>query len=151
MTVDRKSVSSEVVEAYWPEHRKEIAEIRRQVFIEEQQVPEALEWDELDDTAKHLCIFSTTTPGVVVAYARLLPQGKLTRMAVLAPYRKCGLGSTLVTQALRLARDAGLERVILDAQCDARLFYAKHGFSTQGDEFWEAGIKHICMVRNFNE
>ena len=35
---------------------KEIKEIRREVFVIEQKVPENLEWDGLDSTAEHVLL-----------------------------------------------------------------------------------------------
>jgi hypothetical protein len=66
-------------------------------------------------------------------------------MAVLAEYRGCGIGFTLLELAIRKARWLGLPEVFLHAQLDAEPFYSKAGFVRRGEEFVEAGIRHVEM------
>ena len=61
----------------------EIKKIRTTVFIEEQNVPEELEWDEYDDTSTHFLAYYNDTP---VGTARLLKDGHIGRMAILKDY-----------------------------------------------------------------
>ena len=43
-----------------PDDKKNLSTIRRSVFIEEQKVPESLEWDEDDAYSKHYLFFIKT-------------------------------------------------------------------------------------------
>lgn len=126
----------------WPQHRSAITALRTEVFIEEQAVPAAEEWDDLDSGAQHLGIWRD---GELVAYSRLLPSGKLTRMAVAAGDRGRGLGSALLQFALDRARAKRYSRVFLHAQWAARGLYLRAGFEVDGPEFLEAGIRHLPM------
>ena len=45
--------SYQVIEASWSEHEEVLKDIRRQVFIEEQEIPQAIEWDGMDEEATH--------------------------------------------------------------------------------------------------
>lgn len=128
----------------WDEHYQEIRAIRRLVFIEEQQVPESDEWDGLDDTAHHYLAIADDT-AQPVATARLLPTGRLTRMAVLPQWRNQGIGSKLLRHVIDHARQSGRTRVTLHAQLQAESFYSGHGFIRTGEVFSEAGIEHITM------
>ncbi|MFP3873780.1 MAG: GNAT family N-acetyltransferase [Thiohalophilus sp.] len=124
--------------------RPAIEAIRRQVFIEEQQVPEELEWDGLDDQAIHLLV--TVADDTPIATARLLPDGHIGRMAVLPGWRGQGVGTAMLRRLLELARAQHLPRVFLNAQVSAEGFYAKAGFHSEGEIFMDAGIPHKRMV-----
>jgi predicted GNAT family N-acyltransferase len=47
------------------------------------------------------------------------------------------------------ARARGDKQVVLSSQSHAAPFYERHGFSIDGDEFFEAGISHINMQYTF--
>ncbi|MDY6980779.1 MAG: GNAT family N-acetyltransferase [Pseudomonadota bacterium] len=130
------------------EARAAIESIRRQVFIEEQQVPETLEWDGLDEQATHLLARVGELP---VATARLLPDGHIGRMAVRQAWRKQGIGMALLERLLDLARERALPQVFLNAQLAALDFYARAGFHTTGSTFMDAGIPHKRMVLELDQ
>lgn len=119
--------------------------IRRAVFIEEQGVPESLEIDGRDPACLH--VLAWAAEGGPVGTARLLPEGKIGRVAVLAPWRGRGVGSALVRRLVEAADAAGLAKVSLHAQSGTTGFYEKLGFAAEGEEFEEAGIPHRRMVR----
>ena len=134
-----------VREVDWNARRSELHAIRRAVFIEEQHVPEELEWDEADAHCRHVLAFSPE--GEAVGTGRLLPDGHIGRMAVLKAWRGRGAGSAILNRLLDLARASGFDTVRLHAQTHAVGFYAKHGFTVTGDEFMEAGIPHRAMTQ----
>ncbi|MEW6120561.1 MAG: GNAT family N-acetyltransferase [Pseudomonadota bacterium] len=126
-------------------HGIELGRIRRAVFIEEQGVPEALEWDAHDAVSMHwLAVLADGSP---VGCARLLPDGYLGRMAVLRAWRGQGIGRALLHAALHEAQRRGLDAVRLSAQLHAADFYRCAGFVTEGAPYEEAGIPHIAMVK----
>lgn len=116
--------------------------IRRQVFVEEQHVPEALEWDSADATATHLlaCI-----DGQPVGCARVLPEAHIGRMAVLPAWRGQGIGEALLMQAIQCCRQQGATQVALSAQTHAVGFYAQVGFVVCSAPYLDAGIPHVDM------
>ena len=130
--------------ADWHPNQAIICDIRRQVFIEEQQVPASLEWDGLDETAVH--VLGHLGGNRVCATARLLTTGQIGRMAVLPDCRYKGLGSALLAELVSAAANAGMYEVSLHAQLQARCFYERHGFSAVGSTFKDAGIPHIAMI-----
>lgn len=133
-----------IIETAWARDAARLAEVRRVVFIEEQGVPEALEWDDFDARSLHLL---ATSHGTAVGCARLLPDGHIGRMAVLPAWRGRGIGRALLAAALRAARARGFGTVRLSAQTRAAGFYAHAGFIAEGTEYLEAGIPHIAMAR----
>lgn len=129
----------------WAETRAELESIRREVFVLEQKVPEDDEWDARDADAIHLLAFARSEPRPV-GTVRLLPEGKITRMAVLRSHRGQGIGAILLHEALALAAKLGLRQVFLDAQIEALGFYRKYGFILVGHIFLDAGIQHQRMT-----
>ncbi len=127
--------------------RAALKKIRRRVFIEEQQVPEELEWDEHDATARH---FLVLLDNEAIACARLKNDGRIGRMAVLPEHRNNGIGTQLLHYVLQTASDQKLKQLYLHAQVSAADFYKKQGFTEQGDVFFEAGIAHKKMLKQLN-
>lgn len=140
-------MTQRITDSAWPAHEQAIAQLRRAVFIEEQQVPESLEWDYEDAKARHFCLWQGE---VLAAYARLLfpasGTGKLTRMAVCRSLRGRGLGRDLLQHIVSWARQAGLAELVLDAQIQAEGFYAQQQFVAGGEVFLDAGIEHRHMA-----
>ena len=133
--------------AVWGDDESAIAQVRRTVFIEEQGVPAVLEWEARD--AECRWFLARDAQGRPVGIARLTPEGTIGRMAVLAPWRRQGVGSALLAAALCAARTRGLSRITLSAQTHALGFYARHGFVAVGPEFPDAGIPHRAMTLEF--
>jgi predicted GNAT family N-acyltransferase len=117
--------------------------VRRAVFIEEQQVPEALEWDEWDERSVHF--LAQTPAGEPIGTGRLLPDASIGRMAVMSAWRGQGVGSSLLAALLDLARQRGERVVRLSAQTHAIPFYRRFGFEPEGPEYLDAGIPHRLM------
>ena len=119
------------------------SEIRRKVFINEQNVPQEEEWDGLDTECLH---FLAMLDGQPVGTARLLPDAHIGRVAVLANARGTGIGVLLMQAAIEAARQAGHIQVALSAQVHALAFYERLGFVAHGEEFMDAGIPHREMT-----
>ncbi|HHJ35290.1 MAG TPA: GNAT family N-acetyltransferase [Gammaproteobacteria bacterium] len=128
----------------WETDNKQISVIRRQVFIDEQNVPEEMEWDEYDSSSTH---FIATIDDRAIATSRLKPDGQIGRMAVLAGYRNQGIGGKLLQFVLLCATEKNMGKLYLHAQVSAIAFYEKHGFSTRGEVFYEANIPHREMLK----
>jgi predicted GNAT family N-acyltransferase len=139
-----KTYAFTLVTTEWHLHREALSAIRRHVFIEEQHVPESLEWDDEDEDAIHLLAFSLD--GDAIGCARLLHDGRLGRMAVLPEWRGRGVGSALLAHALELLREQCFEQVMLSAQTHAIGFYELAGFRVCSEVYDDAGIPHRDMV-----
>ena len=144
-----ESAGFKVREIGWEEGRQALSAVRRAVFIEEQGVPEALEWDGRDARALHL--LAEDAQGNPIGTARLLDDGRIGRMAVLSSWRGHGVGQALLGRALDLARRQGVASVHLDAQVTAIGFYRRSGFVAYGEVFLDAGIPHRSMKMPLGE
>jgi predicted GNAT family N-acyltransferase len=129
--------------ARWPDDAATLQAIRREVFVEEQQVPQDIEWDGRDGECLHA--LAVTAAGEPIGCGRLLPDGHIGRLAVRRAWRGRGVGAALLQHLVGLARGAGHARVVLNAQTHAAGFYRRYGFLPIGEEFMEAGIAHQAM------
>ena len=132
--------------ADWSRDQHSLKAIRYAVFCVEQGVPEALEWDGSDGECVHA--IAEDPAGQPVGCGRLLPDGHIGRMAVLAAWRGKGVGNALLVHLVALARSRGDAKAMLNAQTHALPFYARHGFVAVGESFEEAGIPHLAMERS---
>lgn len=127
----------------WNDAGAALRAVRINVFVEEQHVPERLEWDGLDGHCLH--VLATTAEGEAVGTGRLLPDGHIGRMAVLAPWRGRGVGRLLLVELIAAARERGHTCVELSAQTHAIGFYRRSGFEVVSAEYLDAGIPHQTM------
>ena len=128
----------------WSEALPLARPVREKVFVDEQGVPSELEWDEWDERCEHAV--ACDPEGRAIGTARLVPDGRIGRMAVLAEWRRRGVGAALLEALIALARERSMPRVTLHAQTHAAGFYRRFGFSERGGEFSEAGIAHVGMT-----
>lgn len=133
-----------VVSTTWAKDRVSLREIRDIVFIQEQGVSRDLEWDDLDEGAEHFLAYYDDEP---VGCARLLENKKVGRMAVLAAYRKHGIGRELLDHITRHASQKRYTRLELSAQCHAYEFYRRSGYQASSSPYEDANIPHIDMER----
>ncbi len=135
-----------VIKADWATRQQALEQVRGAVFIEEQGVPADIERDGLDSECQHLlAIDSANAPPRPVGAVRLMPDGRIGRMAVLPAYRGQGIGTLLLLGIVNVARSAGFKRLTLHAQVHALNFYSTHGFMPVGEDFIEGGINHRTM------
>ncbi len=134
--------------ADWHTDGAMLSAIRHEVFIVEQRVPEHEEWDERDALCRH--VIALARGGAAIGTGRLLSDGYIGRMAVLKPWRGRGVGRSLLTTLIAMAREAGFTETRLHAQTHALDFYCKQGYTPVGEEFMEAGIPHLEMRLNLS-
>ena len=123
------------------------AAVRIAVFVQEQGIPVAEEWDKDDAGALHAVI--TDAQDVPIATGRLLqPQpglAQIGRMAVLSSHRGQHLGASILQALCDAAYARGDTQCVLHAQRSAEGFYRRHGFEPEGEPYDEVGIEHITM------
>lgn len=128
-------------------------EIRKEVFVEEQKVPIDLEIDEYDVISPDATHVLVEMEGTAAATGRITyykdNSAKMQRIAVRKSFRSQGLGRILLLAMEERARELGLSKAVLDAQCQAEDFYAKLGYETISTEpFYDAGILHVRMEKS---
>lgn len=134
----------------WDELGRDAGRIRTQVFIEEQGIPQELEWDAADAGCVHAVAYNRF--GHPLATGRLLEHvpgvAKIGRMAVSQSMRGSRIGHAVLDALMNAAREQGYREAVLHAQMSAAGFYARAGFAPRGAVFEEVGIAHVEMVRS---
>ncbi|MFB7846793.1 GNAT family N-acetyltransferase [Streptomyces sp. NPDC056053] len=133
-------------------------QVRKEVFVVEQEVPEEIEYDVHDADAVH--VIALAADGTALGTGRLLHGaaaagrtggdavvGSLGRLAVTRAARGLGVGAALVRAIEDAARGLGLTAVDLHAQTHALGFYERLGYVAYGPEFPDAGMPHRAMRR----
>ncbi|UTF60310.1 GNAT family N-acetyltransferase [Gilvimarinus sp. DA14] len=138
-------------ELRWCRHHPSLAKLRCEVFIREQQVPLADEWDGLDPSAWHFGVFIDNQ---LVGCARVVRDTwqqrealHLGRVAVAKQCRNRRLGTALIDYILRWAEPS--LPLFLYAQINAIEFYQQFGFSVCSEVFMDAGIPHQAMLYQY--
>ena len=128
--------------------------VRTAVFVQEQGISAALEYDDADAGAVHA--IAVNRLGRTLATGRLLQTGvagssKIGRMAVERAVRGSRVGRQVLDALVAAARARGDREVVLHAQTSAAGFYERAGFRARGPGFEEAGIPHVEMVRALSD
>ncbi|MFY8171926.1 MAG: GNAT family N-acetyltransferase [Sphingobacteriaceae bacterium] len=119
-------------------------QIRRDVFVKEQMVNEAEEYDQEEESTHFLALYNEIPVGTA-RYRKTVNGIKLERFAILKPYRSMGVGSAILHFILK-ELNAYNGQIYLHAQLTAIGLYSKFGFESVGEQFEEAGIQHYQMI-----
>lgn len=130
-------------EADWRTEREVLLRLRHTVFTLEQDVAPEEDEDGRDPESLHAVALLSDQP---VATGRVLPEGRIGRLCVLAGHRNHGVGTALFSFLFERAKSLGGPRVTLHAQLHAVHLYERFGFRVTGDVFLDADIEHLNMV-----
>ena len=125
----------------------DLLRLRVDVFVVEQNCPYS-ELDGRDQAALHIWLQDDAG---IQAYLRIMDRGVsseyVTIGRVIAAKRRMGLGSRILSEGIRLARERfSADQIYLEAQVYAKSLYEKQGFLTISDPFLEDGIPHVKML-----
>jgi predicted GNAT family N-acyltransferase len=124
--------------------------LRRAVFEIEQNVPRPLDRDSNDENADHVVVLAED--GACVGTGRAVRLDSRTcqigRMAVLAAWRRRGVGEAVLTALERIAALRGLAEIVVHAQLPAESFYLKRGYARVGEPFVDQGLLHVVVRRH---
>ena len=124
-----------------------ILKLRVSVFVVEQNCP-YMELDDLDRNAVHVWLEDADG---IQAYLRVLDRGAESEQVsigrVIAVQRRCGLGSRILSEGIRAAKECfRADSIYLEAQVYAKGLYEKQGFRPISEEFLLDGIPHVKML-----
>lgn len=119
-------------------------DIRRKVFVDEQNCPADLEYQH-DDISTHFLATFNNVPCGAARWRKTENGIKLERFAVLPEFRGKGVGAHLVKAVLEDIHGTP-GKIYLNAQLPAMSFYTSFGFKPIGGQFEEAGIMHQQML-----
>lgn len=121
--------------------------VRKEVFINEQQVPEEEEIDQYEDEATHFVLYQDNQPVGAGRFRVVDGLGKVERICVMKNQRKTGAGKLMMNTIEEYAKELGLSTLKLNAQTHAIPFYSGLGYEVVSEEFLDAGIPHRAMKK----
>jgi len=128
----------------WSQSSAEILSIRHKVFIIERHFEENVLCDLEDKDCIHL--IARNNEGRVVACARLNPNGRISKIAVLLPYRREGIGSRILRELVAIGKQNNIKLVSLNAEIDNKHLYDQQNFSAVGPVYMKQGIPHQMLA-----
>lgn len=132
----------------YAQNQKEIfsvVNIRKTVFILEQNVSVLEELDDFDYTAEHYLV---EVENEFVGTARIIykdHEAIIGRVAVLKEHRKKGYANFLIKQLIEVISKTEYDLIHIGAQKQALPFYEKLGFVVSGPLYLDANIEHYPM------
>ncbi|MED2973511.1 GNAT family N-acetyltransferase [Fictibacillus sp. B-59209] len=126
--------------------------VRKQVFVNEQNVSEQEEIDSHENKSAHFVLYDDRREPIGAGRLRPIEGGgKIERVCILASRRKQGLGELLMKKMEQAAKQSGYPSLTLYAQVHAEDFYKKLGYATTSKEpFLDANIWHVAMNKALN-
>ena len=137
----------DLIEVLKVDSEKELAkvyQIRTTVFVEEQNCPPELEWEN-EDVSTHFLATYNQMPAGACRWRQTEKGFKLERFAVLQEFRGKGVASRMVQTVINDLPESATY-IYLHAQVSAMPLYLKANFVAEGEMFEEAGIQHYKMV-----
>ncbi|WP_175638317.1 GNAT family N-acetyltransferase [Metabacillus schmidteae] len=126
--------------------------VRYTVFVDEQQVPAEEEIDQFENEAEHVVLYDDSQKPAGAGRVRIVDGiGKLERICVLSANRKNGAGRIIVEKLEEIAIQQGVSKLKLNAQTHAISFYEKLGYEVVSEEFMDAGIPHVTMIKEIEK
>ena len=137
----------DLIEVLKVDTEKELAkvyQIRTTVFVEEQNCPPELEWEN-EDVSTHFLATYNQMPAGACRWRQTEKGFKLERFAVLQEFRGKGVASKMVQTVINDLPESATY-IYLHSQVSAMPLYLKANFVAEGEMFEEAGIQHYKMV-----
>ena len=119
--------------------------VRGYVFVIEQEIDWEIEYDGLD---QECILFTAYIDDKAIGAARLY-KNKVGRVATLKEYREQGIGTKIMAEIEKYAKDNNMPYLKLHAQLYVKDFYEHLGYIVEGDIFQEAEIDHVLMKKYF--
>ncbi len=141
----------EVIKVSTYEELEECSKLRKEVFGDEENAPEALyiidDYDKKDDTCNYLLKVNNE----YVATIRFIKVDdeivKLQRLVVPKRFRKKGYANIILKYLEKDALSLGYKKIIMDSALSAVGFYEKNNYKTLSDVFYEDNRPHVKMEK----
>jgi predicted GNAT family N-acyltransferase len=132
----------------WGNAKHKLSKIREQVFVHEWRIPKECEFDQQDDVAFHVLVLDEDNREI--ATGRITPQGEIGRIAVVPAFRGPEVYLELFSALLAIAKQIGLEDVLIQCELEGVKYYQQQGFRPVGSVYMDAGIARQAMTCTIN-
>lgn len=140
-----------IIQAGTDDQLQDAYNIRKKVFVEEQQVPIEIEIDEHENNSAHFVLYDDEKPAGAGRFRILDGNGKVERVCILPEYRGKGAGIQIMLGIEEYAKKLPVNELVLNSQSYAVPFYEKLGYTVVSDEFLDAGIPHRKMKKKLDK
>lgn len=135
-----------IKKATHPNEIQQCLNIRKQVFIDGQNVPLDEEVDGKDNESVHYLLLVDQEPVGVSRVRFIGDYAKIERVGILDAYQGRGLGKEIMLKILEdLHENQDVRAAKLCSQTHAIPFYEKLGFVVCSEEYMDAGLLHRDM------
>jgi predicted GNAT family N-acyltransferase len=138
-------MSYSISRVQWEQAAPLLKSVREQVSVCELRTPPKIEFDNKDKEAVHILVCDDQTKEPI-ATGRMLPNGEISRISVLRPYRCLDLTKRVMADLLDAAVDLELDSVFMYSRLDSVDFYASYHFTAVGAVFMKSGIPRQCIT-----
>jgi predicted GNAT family N-acyltransferase len=107
-----------------------VQKMRSEIFGKEQGIPKEMDLDGKDDSSIHVLLYKANHPEPI-ASGRLTIEGNtgiLSRIAVAQSFRGIGIGSRIVQELEKIAKEKKVKKLTLDPHAYLEKFYAHLGY-----------------------
>ncbi|MET1253752.1 GNAT family N-acetyltransferase [Aliikangiella maris] len=129
----------------WQSAANDIMEIRKKVFVIEQRFPKEVVCDQFDNSSYHLLV--TDAEDTPVGCGRLIPNGRVGKIAVLINHRGHGVGTQILNHLINIAQENNIQNLTLNAETDLVHFYDQQQFHIDGPVYMKKGVPFHRMTK----
>lgn len=129
----------------WQFASPEILKIRQKVFVIEQRFDKEVICDQYDNDCYHILVRDKSDKAV--GCGRLIPDGRISKIAVLIGFRGKGLGTNILTHLISIAKKKNIPNLTLNAETELVHFYDQQKFHIDGPVYMKQGIPFRRMTK----
>jgi predicted GNAT family N-acyltransferase len=133
----------------WDNERHTLKKIREKVFVCQWRIPAESEFDHQDCIAFHVLVVNDHNQDI--ATGRITPEGEIGRIAVEPEFRCPEVYQALFNALLNIARQHGLQDVLVQCALEGVNYYQQQGFRPVGKVFMDAGVARQNLSCNLND
>lgn len=129
-----------------------VYEVRKRTFVEEQEIPIDLEFDEIYGQTYRYVLLTEAGHGIATARVNLLSadKAKIERVAVIPDYQGRGYGRRLLEHTEKWLAETDVQHIVITSQTQARGFYEALGYRADESVELESEIPQVYTEKRLN-
>lgn len=129
-----------------------VFDIRIQTFVEGQNIPIELEFDELYNEAYSYILVAENGKGIGTARINFSNEeyAKIERVAVIPEYQNKGIGRQVIEACEKWIGEKGYKKIVITSQTQAAVFYEKIGYEIKPEVQLESTIPIVYTEKIVN-
>ncbi len=144
------NMSVSVSRVNWAHAAPLLKTVREKVFICEWRIPKTIEFDRNDKSAIHMLVCDDNTQEPI-ATGRILPNGEISRIAVLSDFREKQIDKLVIKGLINVAKDLDLNEIYISIPLESVNYFKERHFKPLGSVYMVAGRakqKMSCAINH---